>query len=179
MVRSFRDWRFPHGSLPSYWTSCHIPNAPVGRLLPRQSTLTEAILARDLTCRLINHMESTEHAHLVLRNEQAWFDDNAMFQYTNLSRVDIDGIDDSLNGILLRSDVHTLFDQRRFALVPKPSCDVTDRLSLVAHVLIPGVSSQLIQLYHNVATQELTGVAMEFLFARFAWTIFPFIKGFL
>lgn len=61
------------------------------------------------------------------RNEQAWFDDNAMFQYTNLSRVDIDGIDDSLKGILLSSDMHTLFDQRRFALVPKPSFDMADR----------------------------------------------------
>jgi hypothetical protein len=127
MVRSFRGWQLPHGNLPNYWTSCHILNAPDSRLLPQQSTLAKVILARDLTCWLTNHVESTEHAHLVPPNEQAWFDDNAVLQYTNLSRVDINGIDDSLNGILLRSDVHTLFEQRRFALTPKPSFGVVDR----------------------------------------------------
>lgn len=88
-----------------------------------------------------------------------------MFRYTNQQRPGSNPVDDTQNAILLRSDVHTIFDQKQFAVVPKAS-------ALVIHIVAPGSSSQLTNIYHNVQLQKLYDVAVQFLFARFAWTIF-------
>jgi hypothetical protein len=64
-------------------------------------------------------------------------------------------------------------------MVLKPSSTSPKTLSFVGHMLIPGVFPQLLKLYRNVALQQLTGVAVEFLFARFTWTVFSFSEVFL
>lgn len=165
VVPSFAHWRFPHDNLPQLWTSCEPPKLPLNRQLPRQSSLAESTLARDISCRITNHIEGTEHAHLVPRSEERWFSDNGMFRYTNQQRPGSEPVDDAQNAILLRSDVHTIFDQKRFAIVPKSSV-------LLVHILAPGSSLQLTSLYHNVSLQPLVGVAIQYVLARFAWTIF-------
>ncbi|KAF2187453.1 hypothetical protein K469DRAFT_114092 [Zopfia rhizophila CBS 207.26] len=86
MVPSFAHWRFPHDNLPKSWTSCEPYKLPLDRQLPRQSSLAEATLARDVSCRVTNHIKGTEHAHLVPRSEERWFSENSMFQYTNQQR---------------------------------------------------------------------------------------------
>jgi hypothetical protein len=88
-----------------------------------------------------------------------------MFRYTNQQRPGSEPVDDAQNAILLRSDVHTIFDQKRFAVIPKSS-------TLVVHITAPGSSLELINLYHNVSLQPLVGVAIHYILARFAWTIF-------
>lgn len=89
-----------------------------------------------------------------------------MFQYTNQQRPGSEAVDDARNALLLRSDVHTIFDQKRFAIVPKSA-------ALIVHITAPGSSLELTSLYHNVSLQPLAGVAIQYLFARFAWTVFP------
>jgi hypothetical protein len=165
VVPSFSHWRFPHDNLSESWTSCEPPKIPPDRQLPRQSSLAEATLARDISCRITNHIEGTEHAHLVPRSEERWFSENGMFRYTNQQRPGSEPVDDAQNAMLLRSDVHTIFDQKRFAIVPKSSV-------LLVHILAPGSSLQLTSLYHNVSLQPLVGVAIQYVLARFAWTIF-------
>ncbi|KAK4144476.1 uncharacterized protein C8A04DRAFT_27662 [Dichotomopilus funicola] len=97
------------------------------------------------------------------------------------------------NLVLLRRDLHHLLDTRRFTFVAKSvfaqplsspaACMPTAQLAL--HVMLPSGSDQLPGLYHNRALQEpVRGIAVEFLFARFAWTLFtdehmPFLKGFV
>ena len=162
---SFAHWRFPHDDIPKSWALCAPSEISVGRDLPRPSITTAASLTRDITCRLTNHIESTEHAHLVPKSEQDWFNDNGMFRYTNRQRPGTEPINDAQNAILLRSDVHTIFDQKRFVIVPKSSV-------LVCHIIAPGTSIQLTNLYHNVSLQPLIGIAIQYLLARFAWTIF-------
>jgi hypothetical protein len=78
----------------------------------------------------------------------------------------------SCNAILLRAGIHKIFDEKRLLLIPKNS-------SFVVHVLARGSTSELVNLYHNVQLQPLTGVAIEYLFARFAWTIFTLSTIFL
>jgi len=102
-----------------------------------------------------------------------------MSLYLNPTRFDTEDIDAHENGILLRSDIHTIFDQKRFALVPKPSSTTPTIWSFVAHLTTPGSCQELAMLYHNVMLQPLTGIAIEFLLARFAWTIFGNSKYFL
>jgi len=150
--------------------------------LPRQGSLTDALLARDITCRLTDTVEGTEHAHLVPRSEVAWFQENTMFRYGVSPRPEVEPIDVPRNALLLRSDVHTVFDQRRFAIIPKPlppNKDSPVTHSLAVHVFSPGSSIQFTKLYHHVALQPLNGISLEYLFARFAWTIFAYSTQFL
>ncbi|KAK3216213.1 hypothetical protein GRF29_8g2618833 [Pseudopithomyces chartarum] len=172
VVPSFSHWRFPHDDLPKFWMSCEPPKLPRDRPLPRQSSLTEATLTRDISCRITNHIEGTEHAHLVPRSEERWFSENGMFRYTNQQRPGTEPVDDAQNAILLRSDVHTIFDQKRFGVVPKSS-------ALLVHIMAPGSSLELTRLYHNVPLQPLVGVAIQYILARFAWTIFAHSMNFI
>lgn len=172
VVPSFSHWSFPHGKLPPSWVRCAPPLTASDRALPRTASLTDATLVRDVSCRITNHIEGTEHAHLVPRGEAAWFRQNSMFQYASPPRPGTDPLDDSRNALLLRSDVHTLFDQRRFVFVPKSSV-------FVVHILPPGSSSELAAMYHNVQLQPLAAVAVEFLLARFAWAIFTQLESFV
>jgi hypothetical protein len=155
---------------------------PAGRVLPRQGSLTDALLARDISCRLTATVEGTEHAHLVPRTEGDWFRQNTMFQYGVAPRPEIKPIDVPRNALLLRSDIHTVFDQRRFAITLKPLPAATNgpvTHCLAVHLFFPGLSEQFVKLYHRVAIQPLHGVAPEYLFARFAWTVFAYSAQFL
>lgn len=93
---------------------------PPSRALPRQGSLTDALLARDISCRFTATVEGTEHAPLVPRTQVDWFRRNTMFRYGVAPRPEIEPIDVPRNALLLRSDIHTVFDQRRFAITLKP-----------------------------------------------------------
>ncbi|GME33258.1 hypothetical protein GQ44DRAFT_620695 [Neofusicoccum parvum] len=159
VVPSSVHWRFPHSGLPVSWTqaAAAIAAAPSTRRLPRQTGPTEALMARDVSCRITAHVEGTEHAHLVPRCEAAWFEENAMFRYTNPVRPDISDIDDPRNAFLLRSDVHTLFDQKRIALVPRSAPHPV----FAVHVFADGSSPEIVDLYHSVALQPLRAVSIQ------------------
>ncbi len=172
MISSFAHWRFPHDNLPTSWSGCKPPNLPPGRELPRYSGLTGDTLARDISCRITNHIEGTEAAHLVPRSEARWFQDNGMFRYTNQQRPGSAPINDAQNALLLRSDIRKIFDEKRFVIVPKTSV-------FLVHILGPGSSLQLTSLYHNVFLQPLCGVAIQYILARFAWSIFALSVNFL
>ncbi|KAF2647014.1 hypothetical protein K491DRAFT_615417, partial [Lophiostoma macrostomum CBS 122681] len=172
IVPSFAHWRFPHDDLPLSWTSCEPPKLPHDQPLPRLGTLAEATLARDISCCITNHIKGTEHAHLVPRSEESWFSDNGMFRYTNQQRPGSAPVDDAQNAMLLRSDLHTIFDQKRFAVVPKGAV-------LVIHITAPRSSLELTRLYHNVSLQPLVSVTVQYLLAWFAWTIFAHSVNFV
>lgn len=132
---------------------------------------------RDVSCRITAHREGTQIAHLVPASEQIWFADNNMSRYAMHLRAS--PIDSGRNSILLRSDLHTLFDAKKFAFVPKRAGVNAERLSFAVHAFVNEVDSEIVQLYHNVVLQPLSELALEFLFARFAWTIFPLVSEFL
>ncbi|THW63266.1 hypothetical protein D6D19_09669 [Aureobasidium pullulans] len=150
--------------------------------LPRQGSLTDTLLARDISCRLTATIEGTEHAHLIPRTEVDWFRQSTMFQYGVAPRPEIEPIDVPRNALLFRSDIHTVFDQRRFAITLKPLLPASDSAAthgLAVHLFSLGLSEQFAKLYHGVALQPLHGVAPEYLFARFAWTVFAYSVQFL
>lgn len=110
-------------------------------------------------------------AHLCPRSEADWFRSNDMDQYVSQrNRVGTIAIDDPANSLLLRADLHCSFDKLQFIFVPKASG------VLVTHILNENI--ELCSLYHN-ATLHQAGVGPQFLFARFAWAIFPVLKGFI
>lgn len=132
--------------------------------------MTAAVRARDLRCRITRFYDGTQNAHIVPRNEVSWFVSNNMAQY-NLNRRlrSSEGINDVSNGMLLRSDLHNLVDSQYFVFVPK-------RGSWVTHAIM--CSHDIQRFYHNRRLHNVAGVAPQFLYARFAWTLFPFVGPF-
>lgn len=102
-----------------------------------------------------------------------------MMAYCRLAPVN--PVEDDTNMIYLRSDLHSLFDKRRFTFVPKRSS--AGGVVLVIHVLRPQTFRELHHLYHNRALQPpTTGIAVQHLYARIAWSVlcdenYPFLRG--
>jgi hypothetical protein len=129
-----------------------------------------------------------ERYHLVPQTGlvKEWFISNAMAQYAS----------DSARGYgqysFMRSDIHSMFDASRFAIVPKPSAgsstpsasasasSSSSSYALAVHVLDEGFD-ELTALYHNVAIQSSSAhmFSSEFLFARFELSLFPLIQNFI
>lgn len=100
-----------------------------------------------------------------------WFRSNDMDQYVSQqTRTGNSAIDDPANALLLRADFHRAFDKLQFIFIPKANG------VLVTHVLESTI--ELCNLFHN-ATLHQVRVGPQFLFTRFAWAIFPFLRGFL
>ena len=141
-----------------------------------RSNLSVAINLRDGSCRMSDHEEGCEIAHLCPRSEDCWFHANEMQRYIHdVRRSGLGAINDISNVMLLRSDLHTAFDQAKLVFVPKRSLAAGD--SFVTHLLAS--STELRRLYHNTKLHPITGISHEFLLARFAWSIFPLLEGFL
>lgn len=176
VVPSFEHWRFPHDDLPHCWKDVPLDDPPG----IRSADPLAAVRTRDQTCRLTGFYEECEVAHFVPLQHHGWFESNDMQRYCRLQSR-LNPIDDDSNLILLRSDIHSLFDKRRFTVAPKTSSDSLP--NIVLHVLLPNMHSELHTLYHNRRLHgAANGISIEFLFARFAWSIlcaemYPFLKG--
>ena len=98
-----------------------------------------------------------------------------MDEYGNLSgRGGQDVMDKSDNIIPFRADIHQLWDDYQFVVVPRRRRDGS--LTWTAHAMTN--ESEIIELYHRVPLHPLSAPA-EYLFARLAYDIFPKILGFL
>lgn len=62
--------------------------------------------------------EAAEVARLIPVNEEDWFDRNGMSQY-NCNLTMQSSVDNVANCLLLRADVHQLFNLRKFVFIPK------------------------------------------------------------
>ncbi|SPJ74762.1 uncharacterized protein FTOL_04493 [Fusarium torulosum] len=165
IVPSFHHWQFPHGELPDLWADIDIlPDAE-----SQTTRRDEAVLSRDATCRITACKGAREVAHLVPAGELYWFGQNQMRQYC-LDQLSSMSINDTRNILLLRRDMHFLFDNHRFVLAAKQ--DRSNKAHLVLHVLSHERADELVPLYHNRLTQTLRGISTEFLFARLAFTLF-------
>lgn len=172
VYKSFRDWSFPHDDFPAEWSAMNTADTQDDNAPPSSSGMTAYVSARDKSCRVSGRRGADyyESAHLVPRAEADWFQTNGMGEY-NLSQTLLGEwmVDDVRNAIALRRDIHSAFDDRKFVIVPKQS-------RWVVHFL--GQTNSLGDDFHNTHI-ELKGVSPQFLYARFAWTIFPLLSSFL
>ena len=153
------EWTAQFSESTSYYTS-------------QQSTVTGAVRARDVKCRITGHFTGTQVAHLCPEHESEWFHQNSMSVHNTDFTLDPENLlNDLSNVVLMRSDLHLAFDDRKFTFYPKETS------KLVVHMLEP--SPDLTQLYHNVQVQPPLKCQPSFLYARFAWAIFPSLAGFL
>lgn len=174
IVPTFGTWRFPHDELPHSWKQITpaAPNPTASNKSFSPSNLTLALHERDVSCRITGYDEGTQVAHICPKKEDHWWGCNGMSRYnTGVS----DTLHDLSNTLLLRSDLRSAFDRPKFTFVPKASSDF-ERPQLVLHLIEP---SPLIEsLYHNRELHDFRS-SIQLLFARFAWTIFPLLHGFL
>jgi hypothetical protein len=127
--------------------------------------MEQAVGSRDSTCRITDAVLATENAHLIPKSASQWFARNSMEQYGRYTRLGIEPIDTPTNGILLRRDIHHLFDLDHFVIVPKGG-------SLVIHVIHGDHHNEVAKLYHNIRLHHISGISKEYVFARFAQAIF-------
>ncbi|KAH7019711.1 hypothetical protein EDB80DRAFT_676682 [Ilyonectria destructans] len=170
VIPRFTDWRFPHRNLPSIWRQLQEQlNAPRAGVQPNPSGY----------CCLSDYADAVEMAHLVPSSLSAWWANNKMASYGRTNLFSTDPINIPANFITLRSDIHRMFDERHFCMVPKmdetgsETSNSTPAPHLVVHVFNSIPSEQLPKLWHNRELHTLPSVvSVECLFARFAWTIF-------
>ncbi|KAF4627294.1 hypothetical protein G7Y89_g10862 [Cudoniella acicularis] len=177
IVPTFKEWSFPHENPHPCWQTNqnHIPSAQTRFAAP--SSLSAAVFSRDQSCRMSGFEEGTQAAHLCPRSEEVWFQRNGMSRYNlNPLLVATGPIEDTANALLLRQDLHTHFDAHKFIFAPKQR-NGEEEIPIVTHLLI--ASRELGILHHNVRLKPILDVDIAFLFARFAWSIFTLLAGFL
>ncbi|KAI9773784.1 MAG: hypothetical protein M1840_006009 [Geoglossum simile] len=111
------------------------------------------VSSRDVTCRITGYSSGTKVCHLCPKSEVQWFNRNDMRLY-NIKPNLRARTDDMSNAMLIRRDLHFELDSRVFVIVPKG----------------PTIGFQLL---------AIGGVTPQFLFARFAWAIFPAVSAFV
>ncbi|KAL7928977.1 hypothetical protein V8C35DRAFT_316667 [Trichoderma chlorosporum] len=152
IVPSFDNFLCPT-TLPDLWTTSFI-----------ESTTNNDIRNRDQTCRITGSLLPNETAHIIPQAQAEWWQRNSMFTYTTNPDTSSDTFCAD-NAILLRRDVHKMWDDDHFTIVPK-------KAKWVIHLLRNTSSNELETQYHNLELQSLSGVARHFFFCRFALTIF-------
>ncbi|KAF5017923.1 hypothetical protein F66182_10119 [Fusarium sp. NRRL 66182] len=118
---------------------------------------------RDNTCRITGSFLPTELAHIIPQAQSEWWQKNLMYTYVANPDESFDARCPD-NTILLRCDMHKMWDDNRFAILPKAG-------AWYAHVLLNSTTTELEQEYHNLQLQPLRGVSRYFFFCRFALAI--------
>ncbi|KAI1808178.1 hypothetical protein F4811DRAFT_503336 [Daldinia bambusicola] len=188
IVTSFTYWIFPK-SLPAPWESLKPPlTSPANRTeavtpssAPPRGSPPPAVSCHTEACRVTGHLNGLDLAHIIPEASEAWFRANFMREYSTSSSMHNDPLNDSPNLIPLRTDIHRFLDRSQLTLVPKPNpktgSTTNQSYTLVSHVLrAPGKSDEgnleMIRFYHDLKVYTLIGNPIEYLFARFAWSLF-------
>ncbi|KAK5998964.1 hypothetical protein PT974_01348 [Cladobotryum mycophilum] len=135
------------------------------------SSSVDDAVRRDVSCRITASTLPNETAHIIPAVQSPWWQRNSMFMHTTDPGRSLDtGCAD--NTILLRRDLHKLWDDNKFAIVPKQG-------KWVIHVLRNKPMGEIEKQYHNLELQPLAGVSQHFFLCRFALAIFsqsPFLS---
>ncbi|RDW63353.1 hypothetical protein BP6252_10898 [Coleophoma cylindrospora] len=170
VVPNFEEWPFP-AQLPESWN--HLLPTPAPTQHYSASTLSVAVKHRDTFCRVSGCRDAVQAAHLCPVSEEQWFRKNNMGRYSSESSAR-NSINSPANACLLRADLHYLHDYSYFVFVPKK--DSNGGRNVVLHLTEP--LDEIESLYQNRKLHPLQ-VSPEYLFARFARTIFPSLQDFL
>lgn len=189
---NFDQWVFPE-KIPKPWAYLQSgpeedePGSEDGRYAEPSSEelLEEAPSGRDFPaepCRITGHPSGIELGHVIPKTVPEWFNINYMRDYSTSSSEHNDPLNDIENLIPIRKDLHHLFDYSNLVIVPKrdrnPSTGAPlDTYSLLTHVLQPPGRSRggdlvILDQYHNLDCYPIKRVPMEYIFARFAWSLF-------
>ncbi|KAI1459957.1 hypothetical protein F4805DRAFT_419345 [Annulohypoxylon moriforme] len=171
IVSKFYDWLFPHDRVPCRWASMPEPSS---------WDQTQSLEEPGWHCRFSAQLTKNETAHIVPSAENNWFGMNKMTQYAK-SAYSGDGISATSNLMRIRADLHRLFDACNFTVFPKRTSPSSQEFALCIHSLHSSTApsrmtteSALVLLddWHNVRVGPIPWIQPNFLFARFAWSLF-------
>lgn len=147
VVPTFDHFLCP-ADLPASYTSASVLSSPA-----------DDVIRRDLTCRITACALPNETAHIIPASQNDWWQRNSMFLHTANPNQ---GLDTRCadNTILLRRDLHKMWDDDKFVIVPKAG-------KWVVHVLWNSSVADILE-YHNLELQPLAGVSRHFFLCRFA-----------
>ena len=159
IIPSFRDWKFPRNP-PPIWCGTASPSSSPPTLRSK--------------CRLTEDGLATEGAHIVPASETDWYLQNRMSRWSteiigNGGRGTLLGstIDNELNVLSLRADIHHLWDLGDFTFIPKQT--TPDESQIGVHCI--SAKAELVLRYHGRRLLDQS-VPRELLLARFAWCLF-------
>jgi hypothetical protein len=127
--------------------------------------MSTLVAARDDTCRLSNSADGSENAHVIPQARSNWFYRNNMEDYNHNRRSHIQ---DLYNGFLLRADLRKVFDLTVFAFVAKKN---QWTVHVIEHTRSTG------RIFHNRTLHREVYVKPQFMYARFALSIFSSALG--
>ena len=153
-VLSFDHFTCP-AVLPPSWST---PSLDIG---PSRS---ERVTDRDETCRITSWSIPLEIAHIVPLAESEWWRRNRMALVARRPEASSE-TNCVENALLLREDVHTLWDRHKFCIIPKAG-------RWAVHVIDNATTRELEVAYHNIPLQPLLQVSPTYLLVRFALGIF-------
>lgn len=175
IVPSFQDWAFPHHSYASLAWETHLIShrqPPPLDIMPVAPPPSPRPLPDAPRCILSNSSYSLKKAHIIPRAQRTWFGDNVMATYGRGSGT----VDDQGNKVHMRHDLHSVWDDHNFSLVPKGD----DFAVHVLNTLCPGITG-FAAAWHNVPVQKnaLSHTTGEYLFSKFAQAVFMLLKPFI
>lgn len=154
IVPSFYEWKFP-STLPQIWRDA---GASFGTGSSR--------------C-VVTGRFTVETAHLSPREARDWFANNGMAQYDPHSPSDVDSAN---NTVPLDCSLHAAMDKRMWAFAPRHGNFTIQTIALPKGVLWEHLC-EFVHEYHG--RNMVNRGRVEFLFARFAWTVLILVKNFL
>ncbi|KAF4624778.1 hypothetical protein G7Y89_g13391 [Cudoniella acicularis] len=158
IVPSFQDWQFPHDHMPEFWPP--------------------ATTSSTTTCGITKTNFAIDGAYLIPQRERTWYEDNEMSRYG----VGLSDIDNTVNILPLRKDIHYCFDNRWFVIVPEitkiETRSATPSIQYITHIISRDAAG-IWPIYHNTLVESLHNSSCAYLFARFAWAILFRVKSFV
>ncbi|CAN8105472.1 unnamed protein product [Discula destructiva] len=184
IVPIFEEWQFPHSHVASLRAWEPSPNEVLdrsARIPPHPMAPPPPPEPPSLSRCILSHIAYTvQRAHLVPTAQSDWFQANVMKQYGDLSKRLF--IHTERNKVPMRHDLHKLWDDHIFALVPKLAGQ-GPRPQFVVHTLsVPDSTiAEFAGEWHNRPVQDgaLDGAAKAYLFAKFAQAVFMLLKSFI
>ena len=174
IAANFRSWAFPHRNVPARWLQT---SKDEKRMTQQNSPSATSALVGE-SCRITRKQLVCETSHIIPSSEKQWFISNEMDEYGLLSGRSGDTIADSpANRIRLKVDAHRLWDTYHFSIVPREVNTTTGELAWFTQMMTE--DDELEEDWHSKQLQPLIGRAPEYLYARFAFDIFPRLINFL
>ncbi|PIL32435.1 hypothetical protein GSI_05137 [Ganoderma sinense ZZ0214-1] len=166
IIKSFSAFVFP-SQLPDNWYTART-GARWQQTLPLPQIVSSTnmsihVVTRDECCTATKYREFTQCAHLVPRAEAAWFIANDMRDYSGgneRARVNA-----HTNGISLRDDVHRCLESHAFVFYP------AGKDQFMTYFVSPRGYPNYTELLHQRLVTIHPNVAIEFLYARFAYAV--------
>ena len=119
-----------------------------------------------------------DDSHIIPASEKLWFTSNEMDRYGQLSGRTGEAVaDTSVNMMRLRIDAHRLWDNLQVSIIAREDNGEAENAAWFTQMMNEG--EELYEDWHCRKLQSLAGRSPEYLYARFAWSIFPKLHGFL